>query len=186
MCIFSIQTFSPFLCPVVHRGACKARGTGRGYGRHGTPQNCRFPFIIGGKRYRGCRPDRSGAYCATSVDSRRNLRRWARCNRYCRKDYGTSIRRKKVNRTCKARGKGKGYGRHGTPQNCRFPFITGGKRHRGCRPNKNGAYCATSVDSRQNLLKWARCNRYCKKDNGEKVKGKKNFFLVFNSWLVSF
>ena len=70
---------------------------------------------------------------------------------------------------CKARGHGKGYGSSGTPENCKDPFIHGEKRHRGCAPSSDGKgyYCATKVDSKGNLKKWARCNKYCKKDKGQ-------------------
>ena len=70
--------------------------------------------------------------------------------------------------TCKARGYGKGYGSSGTPRNCVFPFINGGKRYRGCVPSSvgKGPWCAIKVDSKGNLKKWARCNKYCKKDKG--------------------
>ena len=76
------------------------------------------------------------------------------------------------NQTCKARGTGNGYGRHGTARNCIFPFIMSGKRYKGCAPNRRGSYCATRVDSRGNCLRWARCNKYCRRDNGRQPKGK--------------
>ena len=71
--------------------------------------------------------------------------------------------------TCKARGHGKGYGSSGTPQNCVFPFINGGKRYRGCAPSSvgKGHWCATKIDSKGNMKKWGRCNNYCKKDKGK-------------------
>ena len=69
--------------------------------------------------------------------------------------------------TCKARGQRNGYGSSGTPQNCVFPFINGGQRYRGCAPSGKGSYCATKVDSKDNMREWARCNKYCKKDKGE-------------------
>ena len=69
-----------------------------------------------------------------------------------------------VHLTCKARGQGKSYGNSGTPQNCLFPFIHGGKKYtNGCTA---GSLCATKVDSKGNLKDWARCNQYCKKDDG--------------------
>ena len=68
---------------------------------------------------------------------------------------------------CKARGQSYGYGSSGTPENCVFPFINGGRRYSGCVPNSQGLWCATKVDSKGNLQKWARCNNYCKKDYGE-------------------
>ena len=73
-----------------------------------------------------------------------------------------------IHLTCKARGKGKGYGSSGTPQNCLFPFIHNGKKYNGCGPSSvgKGSWCATKVDSKGNLKTWARCNQYCKKDDG--------------------
>ena len=69
--------------------------------------------------------------------------------------------------TCKARGQSKGYGSSGTPENCVFPFTNDGKRYSGCIPNSQGAWCATKVDSKGKMQIWARCNNYCRKDNGE-------------------
>ena len=72
---------------------------------------------------------------------------------------------------CKARGKGKGYGSSGTPQNCRFPFTHGGKRYNGCATSSQyGPLCATKVDAKGKLTKWARCNKYCGKDKGLNIK----------------
>ena len=79
-----------------------------------------------------------------------------------------------VHLTCKARGKGQSYGSSGTPQNCLFPFIHHGKKYNGCA---GGSFCATKVDSKGNLKNWARCNRYCKKDNGMFFKD----FLFFRA-----
>ena len=69
---------------------CKARGEGNGYGSSGTPQNCVFPFITGGRRYSGCATGSGGKgpWCATQVDSNGKLKTWARCNNYCKRDYG--------------------------------------------------------------------------------------------------
>lgn len=72
-----------------------------------------------------------------------------------------------MNLTCKGRGKGKGYDSSGTPQNCLFPFIHGGKIFKGCATNgRSGSWCATKVDSKGKIKNWARCNQYCQKDNG--------------------
>ena len=67
---------------------CKARGQSIGYGRSGAHENCVFPFINSGRRYNGCIPDSKGAWCATKVDSKGKMQTWARCNNYCKKDYG--------------------------------------------------------------------------------------------------
>ena len=71
---------------------CKARGEGNGYGTSGTPQNCKFPFTHNGKRYNGCATtDKNGSWCATKVDTKGNMEKWARCNNYCKKDCGKFI-----------------------------------------------------------------------------------------------
>ena len=69
---------------------------------------------------------------------------------------------------CKARGNGNGYGKTGTALNCIFPFNYKGKIYNnGCAGNRKGAWCATKVDSKNYMTKWARCNRYCKKASGK-------------------
>ena len=67
---------------------CKARGTKKGYGNSGTPQDCKFPFKHGNKLYKGCAPSSYGPWCATEVSSNGVLKKWARCNEYCNKDEG--------------------------------------------------------------------------------------------------
>ena len=67
---------------------CKARGQSIGYGSSGAHENCVFPFINSGRRYNGCIPDSQGVWCATKVDSKGKMQTWARCNNYCKKDYG--------------------------------------------------------------------------------------------------
>ena len=50
-----------------------------------------FPFIYNGKKYTGCSKDDKGKWwCATKVDSKRNMKtgKWARCNEYCATDDG--------------------------------------------------------------------------------------------------
>ena len=71
---------------------CKAKGQETDYssGRGGV-QNCIFPFTQHGIRYNGCAPSAEkgkGRLCATEVDSQGNLKKWARCNKYCGNDQG--------------------------------------------------------------------------------------------------
>ena len=71
---------------------CKAKGQETDYssGRGGV-QNCIFPFTQHGIRYNGCAPSvekGKGRLCATEVDSQGNLKKWARCNKYCKKATG--------------------------------------------------------------------------------------------------
>ena len=71
---------------------CKAKGQEKDYnsGRGGA-QNCIFPFTQHGIRYVGCAPSvekGKGRLCATEVDSQGNLKKWARCNKYCGNDQG--------------------------------------------------------------------------------------------------
>ena len=75
---------------VCERLGCRARGNGKVYGSRGRSQDCKFPFIHDGKRYRGCAVSSGGKgpWCATKVDSKGNLKRWARCNKYCKKEKG--------------------------------------------------------------------------------------------------
>ena len=44
---------------------------------------------------------------------------------------------------------------------CIFPFKYNGKTYKGCTETSN--ICATSVDSKQNLLTSAKCTKACKK-----------------------
>ena len=86
---------------------CKAKGTDKFYGSgKGSVQDCKFPFIQHGIRYKGCAPSvekGKGRLCATEVDKEGNLKKWARCNKYCGKDQGgnlitvsASIRRRRL------------------------------------------------------------------------------------------
>ena len=56
-------------------------------------------------------------------------------------------------------------------EDCVFPFKHEGKEYKSCATpsDGNGAYCATKVDSKGNLVKdkWARCNEYCDNDKGD-------------------
>ena len=68
---------------------CKARGTRTGYGSSSaTPKDCKFPFKHGNKIYKGCVPNSYGPWCATEVSSTGVLKKYARCNEYCKKDEG--------------------------------------------------------------------------------------------------
>ena len=73
--------------------------------------------------------------------------------------------------TCKARGTKDDYGSSsGAPRDCKFPFKYKSKIYNGCVQSLdgNGPWCATEVDSDGKYIKnkWARCNQYCKKDEG--------------------
>ena len=69
---------------------CKARGEGNGYGKKGTALNCKFPFKHKGKIYsNGCAStDKFGPWCATEVDSKNYMKKWARCNQHCKGGSG--------------------------------------------------------------------------------------------------
>ena len=69
--------------------------------------------------------------------------------------------------SCKANGQGKDYiEKKGSAQDCAFPFIHKNKKYIGCATSEDGKghYCATKVDSKRNLVNWARCNICCKHD----------------------
>ena len=139
--------------------------------------------------YHGCAPSAEkgkGRLCATEVDKQGNLRKWARCNKYCGKDQGMNIISIIFCMTkfffflicigayviCKAAGQGKRFERAiGVTEDCVFPFIYRGKKHNGCVPsskNGKGPWCATKVDSNNKMKtnKWARCNKHCDTDKG--------------------
>ena len=169
---------------------CKAKGQGNDYGSgKGRVQDCKFPFIQHGIKYKGCAPSAEkgkGRLCATEVDKQGNLRKWARCNKYCGKDQGMNIISIIFCMTkfffflicigayviCKAAGQGKRFERAiGITEDCVFPFIYRGKKHNGCVPsskNGKGPWCATKVDSTNKMKtnKWARCNKHCDTDKG--------------------
>ena len=71
-----------------------------------------------------------------------------------------------THQTCKANGQGKDYIKKGNAKDCIFPFIHNDKKYIGCATSEDGKghYCATKVDSKENLVKWARCNNFCKHD----------------------
>ena len=176
---------------------CKGRGKGKGYDSSGTPQNCLFPFIHGGKIFKGCATNgRSGSWCATKIDSKGKMKNWARCNQYCKKDNGMFFESfflltLDIERTtlyfiwnvgeyviCKARGTGKRYSKRGTALNCKSSFIYLGKRYsNGCVQDRGKSpWCATKVDSKGNLKKWARCNKYCSKTPSKCISMTCRFF----------
>ena len=84
-----------------------------------------------------------------------------------------------THQTCKANGQGNNYIK-GNANDCVFPFIHKNKKYIGCATSENGQghYCATKLDSKGNLVKWARCNKFCKNDPERK-------FLVFIRFLHS-
>ena len=60
-------------------------------------------------------------------------------------------------------------GKDSTIQDCKFPFRQNGLEYRGCAlsfEKGKGPRCATDVDEKKNLKKWARCNEFCKLDSG--------------------
>ena len=72
---------------------CKSEGQGLTYGSgDGVPQDCVFPFKQSGMEHDGCAPSLvkgKGPRCATEVDKQGNLKKWARCNQFCKVDPGT-------------------------------------------------------------------------------------------------
>ena len=84
---------------------------------------------------------------------------------------------------CKAHGQGKYYGPgcrpHDCPLDCKFPFEYNGVTYSGCAPSSSApnsthggdpcdgdTWCATKVDANGKMQEWARCNKYCLKDEG--------------------
>ena len=89
----------------------------------------------------------------------------------CMKILGT-------HQTCKANGQGKDYIKNGNVKDCKFPFIHKNKKYIGCATSEDGQgnFCATKLDSKGNMLEWARCNKFCKHDAERKFQNlKKNF-----------
>ena len=74
---------------------CKAKGQDKDYGSgKGSVLDCKFPFIQHGIKYKGCAPSAEkgkGPLCATEVDKQGNLKKWARCNKFCMADPGMDI-----------------------------------------------------------------------------------------------
>ena len=74
---------------------CKAKGQDKNYGSgKGNVVNCKFPFKQSGMEFRGCAPTLEkgkGPRCATEVDKQGNLKKWARCNKFCMEDPGKAI-----------------------------------------------------------------------------------------------
>ena len=84
-----------------------------------------------------------------------------------------------THQTCKANGQGKDYIKKGNAKDCIFPFNHNNKKYIGCATSVDGQghYCATKLDSKGNLVEWARCNKFCKHDPERK------FPLVIRSCL---
>ena len=74
---------------------CKAKGQDKKYGSgNGNVVNCKFPFKQSGMEHHGCAPSLEkgkGPRCATEVDKQGNLKKWARCNKFCMEDQGMEI-----------------------------------------------------------------------------------------------
>ena len=71
---------------------CKAAGQGKKFERAiGVTEDCLFPFKHNGKQYNGCVPSADGKepLCATKVDNKGIMQKWARCNGVCNTDKGT-------------------------------------------------------------------------------------------------
>ena len=74
---------------------CKAKGQDKSYkSGMGSIQDCKFPFKQSGMEHNGCAPSHEkgkGPRCATEVDKQGNLKKWARCNKFCLADPGMDI-----------------------------------------------------------------------------------------------
>ena len=190
---------------------CKAQGKGVKFGSEdGVVEDCAFPFIYKGKKYNGCSKDVKGKWwCATKVDSRGNMiaDKWARCNEYCATDDGnlcifleivainftyislfvvctiTFMQILGTHQTCKANGQGNDYIKKGDAKDCEFPFIHKNKKYIGCATSEDLKvhYCATKLDSKGNMVEWARCNKFCKTDAERKC----SVFIIIKFSLYS-
>ena len=71
-----------------------------------------------------------------------------------------------THQTCKANGQGNDYIKKGDAKDCEFPFIHKNKKYIGCATSEDLKvhYCATKLDSKGNMVEWARCNKFCKTD----------------------
>ena len=72
-----------------------------------------------------------------------------------------------IHKTCKAKDQEKDFSSgKGEVQDCVFPFIHNDKKYFGCATSEDGKghYCATKLDSKGNMVEWARCNKFCKHD----------------------
>ena len=68
---------------------CKASGHDKNFDSGKNIQECIFPFIQNGLKYEGCAESTEkgkGPLCATEVDAGKQLKKWARCNKYCETD----------------------------------------------------------------------------------------------------
>ena len=74
---------------------CKAKGQDKTYNiGKGSVQDCKFPFKQNGLEYKSCARSLEkgkGPRCATEVDKQGNLKKWARCNKFCMEDPGLEI-----------------------------------------------------------------------------------------------
>ena len=75
---------------------CKAKGQEKDYkSGKGKVQDCLPTFIHHDLKYNnGCAKSAEngkGRLCATEVDAQGNLKKWARCNKYCDTDKGLKI-----------------------------------------------------------------------------------------------
>ena len=74
---------------------CKAKGQEKSYKSGiGSVQDCKFPFKQNGMQHSGCAPSLEkgkGPRCATEVDKQGNMKKWARCNKFCTTDPGMKI-----------------------------------------------------------------------------------------------
>ena len=74
---------------------CKAKGQDKNFtSGKGNIMGCKFPFKQGGMVHSGCAPSvekGKGPLCATEVDKQGNLKKWARCNKFCMEDPGMKM-----------------------------------------------------------------------------------------------
>ena len=80
-----------FLSNVGTHVTCKASGHDKNFDSGKNIQECIFPFIQNGLKYEGCAESTEkgkGPLCATEVDAGKQLKKWARCNKYCETDSG--------------------------------------------------------------------------------------------------
>ena len=85
---------SPYIYVGIYH-ICKAKGQDNNYNSGtGNVQDCKFPFKQSGLEHNGCAPSLEkgkGSRCATEVDKQGNLKKWARCNKFCLADPGMYI-----------------------------------------------------------------------------------------------
>ena len=88
-----------------------------------------------------------------------------------------------THQTCKANGQGNDYIKKGDAKDCEFPFIHKNKKYIGCATSEDLKvhYCATKLDSKGNMVEWARCNKFCKADAERKC----SVFIIIKFSLYS-